>query len=434
MMGLLDALNSRDGVFALGLLDAAAPRAQRTGIGAGLLSALSQAQAFQSAQDDREQRRRMQELQMQHIQAQIGETQAQAQQRQAAAEAAQRQAAEQQRIQALIRGAFAPVTGAQANAASGITGPRPEALNAVGSRPQVDYQQLIAQGVPADLVKHLAEAPNLGAPEVARTIEGRDAQGRPVTLQFDKQGRQIGQGIQQWKAPIAIDTGGQIGMLDPAMMQMLARFQKSNTPDALLNSGTQWGIAKMVDQRQRDANSIASAGNVIKSETDLRKEFADLPEVKGYKAALPAFVAVRDAATRNNPQADINLIYGLAKLYDPTSVVRDGEYATIANSQAIPEWLKGQAQRLTGGGRLTAETKAQILREAQSRIGAYQSEYEGAQQTYGNIVQQRGGSPGNVFTPVGESLRSLALPATQGGMPSLDAIEAELRRRARGVQ
>lgn len=88
MMGLLDALNSRDGVFALGLLDAASPRAQRTGIGAGLLSALSQAQAFQSAQEDREQRRRMQELQMQAMQQQASQ---QAWQHQQAVAAAGRQ-------------------------------------------------------------------------------------------------------------------------------------------------------------------------------------------------------------------------------------------------------------------------------------------------------------------------------------------------------
>lgn len=248
-MGLLDALNGPDGIFALGLLDAAAPKPVRTSFGGGMLQAMQQAQAWRQAQDDRKQREALQALQMQHLQVQIGETQAQAQQRQAAVQEAQRKVAEMQRQQALIAKAFAPVAPAQANAQSGIAGPRPEALNVVGSRPQVDWQQLIAQGVPAELVKHLAEAPNLGAPEVARTIDGRDAQGRPVTLQFDKQGRQIGQGVAQWKAPEKVDTGGQVQFVDPVTLANLGRFGKTQTPDSVASNSVAWANNSLARQR-----------------------------------------------------------------------------------------------------------------------------------------------------------------------------------------
>lgn len=142
-------------------------------------------------------------------------------------------------------------------------------------------------------------------------------------------------------------------------------------------------------------------GKVGELETNYRKEFNSLPEVTKYKNALPAFKAVEGAASREGPQADINLIYGLAKLYDPDSVVREGEYDTIANSQSIPEWIKGAAQKLTGGGRLTPATKAQILTEARARIGTFENEYKGAQQTYTEIVRRQGLDPRNIFTPVG---------------------------------
>lgn len=85
MAGLLDALNSRDGIFALGLLDAAAPRPVRTSLGGGLLQALGRAQAWQQNADDRataaeerKQRAAMQALQQQLMQAQIAQGQAQA--------------------------------------------------------------------------------------------------------------------------------------------------------------------------------------------------------------------------------------------------------------------------------------------------------------------------------------------------------------------
>lgn len=156
----------------------------------------------------------------------------------------------------------------------------------------------------------------------------------------------------------------------------------------------------------RDAASITKQGGM---ETDLRKEFAALPEVKKYKEAIPAYQAVVKAAKTNNPQADINLIYGLAKLYDPESVVREGEYATIANSQAIPEWIKGYAQKLGGGGRLTEATKAQIIEQAKIRIGSYKSEVDGARQGYDEIAKRGGLNPENVFVPIG---RQVEQPAT----------------------
>ena len=84
-MGLLDALNSRDGIFALGLLDAASPKPVRTSIGGGLLQALQGAQTWQQAQEDRDLRRqqlaqqqRMAEMQMQQMQGALAHQQRQA--------------------------------------------------------------------------------------------------------------------------------------------------------------------------------------------------------------------------------------------------------------------------------------------------------------------------------------------------------------------
>jgi hypothetical protein len=204
---------------------------------------------------------------------------------------------------------------------------------------------------------------------------------------------------------------------------ILNSVRNTVSPDAALSADTQRRGQNMVDQRARDANNIASQGNVVKTETDLRKEFADLPEVKRYKAAYPSYKAIEDAAKTNNPQANINLIYGLAKLYDPDSVVREGEYATIANSQAIPEWLKGLAQSVAGGGKLTAKTKAQIMQEAQGRILTYQGEYDKAKGTYAQIGAGRGASPQNLFTPAGGPVEPMAvdldaLPGKTGNRPT----------------
>jgi len=188
----------------------------------------------------------------------------------------------------------------------------------------------------------------------------------------------------------------------------------------------------------RAANTSAAVGrqgNLIKGETDLRKEFADLPEVKNYKLAVPAYQAIEDASKRNTPQSDINIIYGVAKLFDPNSVVREGEYATIANSQAIPEWLKGMASRLAKGtGKLTPETKKQLLLEAQSRIATFKNEYESAKGTYTDIATGRGLNPDYIFTPVGQRKPAQEQPAAPRKAWKLSDIKALAQKRGVSTQ
>lgn len=323
-MGLLDALNSRDGIFALGLLDAAAPRPVRTSLGGGLLQALGQAQAWQQNRDDREaaaeerkQRAAMQAMQQQLMQAQIGETQAQAQQRQAAVEAAQRQAAEQQRIKGLLQGALAPVAPIQANAASGVSGPRPEALNVVGSRPAVDWQQLIAQGVPAELVAKLAEAPNLGRAKAVRTVEVMGPNG-PETVLIDDFGNRVGQGFAK---PVELkmqDLGGKVAPLNPYTgMQVGAGLGKTNTPDALLSAAMQRRGQDLVDARSREGNQIQrDAAGKVDWKQDVNGNWIALPkEVSGAGPVTP-ITTTAPGKREQQAQNALGIIDEAAKLID----------------------------------------------------------------------------------------------------------------------
>lgn len=248
--------------------------------------------------------------------------------------------------------------------------------------------------------------------------------------------------FQRWQAQAAIgaqklaefvkvqnvNTGGQTitQSVQPATGQVtqLGTMQNTVSPDAQLSANTSRAnntatVGAMYDNAKavRDAASITKRGA---NEEGLRKEFASLPEVKKLKEAIPAYQAVVKAAKVNNPQADINLVYGLAKLYDPDSVVREGEYATIANSQAIPEWLKGMAQRLVGGGRLTDATKKQIIEQAGIRLGSYQSEVDGARQGYDEIARRGGLEPQNVFVPIGGQVNGGTAPAPTG--PASDPL------------
>lgn len=204
--------------------------------------------------------------------------------------------------------------------------------------------------------------------------------------------------------PTQVDNGAVINTID----------MNSNSP----SYGKPTGPAPV--QKQQTPDSVARLGQekkdtAPKNSADLRKEFEQLPEVKNYKQALPSYKGLEDAVKRNTTAADINIVYGLAKLYDPTSVVREGEYATVANSPNIPERVKGLAQYLANGGKLTAETKRQILDEAKSRIKSYEDQYTAARSNFTDIAKRSNADPTLVFP----SNFSPAISAPSSPMPSL---------------
>lgn len=246
-----------------------------------------------------------------------------------------------------------------------------QALRAQGFGPEADAAELQALKFQPK-VKDIKEVQIGGRTQYLPIFED-GTQGKPV----------------QYDAAVKLafqNTGGQTVGLNPFTGQQVAALTNTATPGELLTNA-----------RLREQNNIAQSGKVANVSTELRKEFDQLPEVKNYKQALPAFTSIVDASKRNTPQSDINLVYGIAKLYDPNSVVREGEYNTVANSPNIPERIKGYAQYIAGGGKLSPQVKAQIVQEATSRIGSYENEFTAARNNYSDIAKRSGGDASLLF-------------------------------------
>lgn len=163
--------------------------------------------------------------------------------------AAQRKAAEEQRIKDLVASQFSPVTGTSANAATGISGPRPEAATAIGRTPAPNFQMLAAQGVPFDVLKGLADSQNLGRSEVARTVKGMGADGKEYEYQVDKFGQRVGDGLPQYRAPVQADTGSLLQFLDAYTLQPVTTFNKTMSPDAKASNAVAWANNSIARER-----------------------------------------------------------------------------------------------------------------------------------------------------------------------------------------
>ena len=122
--------------------------------------------------------------------------------------------------------------------------------------------------------------------------------------------------------------------------------------------------------------------------SSLRKEYQATPQYKTYAEALPIFKSMVSTKDRNTRASDLNLVYGLAKIFDPNSVVREGEMVLVKDAGSLPEQLVGEINRLNGGAALQPETRSAILTEARSRMSSYQDQLRPLNERYSGIAQR----------------------------------------------
>lgn len=143
--------------------------------------------------------------------------------------------------------------------------------------------------------------------------------------------------------------------------------------------------------REAASKRIAEESMPASSDTTskLRNEIQGLPSYKNIAQAAPVYKSMLDAAARDNRAADVNMIYGMAKIMDPGSVVRESEMTVAQAVATLPQQLQAAIKsQLAESGRLTPEIRAAIMTEARSRIGAYQAMFDQDANMYRGIAQR----------------------------------------------
>lgn len=153
-----------------------------------------------------------------------------------------------------------------------------------------NVQRAVALGMDPDTIQKYAALPNVGRQEVARTIETTDGQGRPITVQLDKFGNRIGEGLGAWKAPVMVNQGAQITAVDPATLQARGSFGVSMSP------------------AERDASARGWAGqNLARERFAMEQQQGGKPT---FNAEAGGFIV---PPSQNNPQGGIIPLQGFQK-------------------------------------------------------------------------------------------------------------------------
>lgn len=131
-----------------------------------------------------------------------------------------------------------------------------------------------------------------------------------------------------------------------------------------------------------------------KAEMDLRKEYNTLPEVKDFKSQTSAFASLQSAAQRaqgeKNGAADIALVFAFMKTLDPTSTVREGEFAAAAKSGSFGETIANIVSKIENGEILTDEQRAKFVETAARIYSGGRNSYRDTLDIYQGIAADQG--------------------------------------------
>jgi hypothetical protein len=159
----------------------------------------------------------------------------------------------------------------------------------------------------------------------------------------------------------------------------------------------QWYRDAVTGKTQKVGGSSEGGGGTYKVSdiAGLRKEITNLDSYSNMANAEPMWVSMQDANKRDTPQADLNMVIALAKLFDPTSVVRTEEGEMVRQTGGIPSELVGYFKMLTGDptARLAPDVRKGMMQEAHSRMSAYDQAWKRDRTRYEDIVTAAGLDP-----------------------------------------
>jgi hypothetical protein len=123
-------------------------------------------------------------------------------------------------------------------------------------------------------------------------------------------------------------------------------------------------------------------------EKDLYSQYFASDPVKQYQGIKGGYEKLQQAAAQGSGPGDMSLIFGFMKMLDPTSTVREGEYASAQNSGGIPAQIQGLYNKAIDGQFLTEAQRQEFLRTAE---GIYQETVGNLEATNAQFSERAGG-------------------------------------------
>jgi hypothetical protein len=152
-------------------------------------------------------------------------------------------------------------------------------------------------------------------------------------------------------------------------------------------------IAKTEETRAKTGKLIAetdilTSGSVDKEKIQpkIDKHRTAIKDItKDYRKVETAYEKIRQSAKRGTAAGDMSMIFGIMKINDPGSTVREGEYATAEQAAGLPARILNFYHKAIDGQKLSAAQRADFMEQAKLLYGAQRGT---ADNQIENILQQ----------------------------------------------
>ena len=191
----------------------------------------------------------------------------------------------------------------------------------------------------------------------------------------------------------------------------LVSVQDPNDPSQSIYVDKRTGQPFNVGGNPARPASTREAGAGFNQSKDLRTAYEKL--TSDPREAVTAYRKIEGGFGADSGPGDIAGIFGFMKMLDPTSVVREGEFATAENSGGVSETIRNLYNKALSGERLTPTVRQEILATAGTQLGAYQKRFNEVGSTYTDLATKFGVDPSTVVTPL--EFPSVASPQAQPG-------------------
>lgn len=161
-------------------------------------------------------------------------------------------------------------------------------------------------------------------------------------------------------------------------------------------------IAEITAAKNESLSGVPLLPKNVQTTVDkISNQWDNEPIVKNYNTAILAKDFIDSLPDDTvNPSDDQALIYAFAKIMDPDSVVREGEYATV--QKYAQSWAKsfgkGVTQAVAGTGFLSEEARKNIKDTINTRVSSMEQQYDNVYNEYGRRIE-------NVGAPVGTGVK-----------------------------
>lgn len=135
----------------------------------------------------------------------------------------------------------------------------------------------------------------------------------------------------------------------------------------------------------------------IKQEDSLRQEWEKSPVTKNTQIAYTGYRKMKEATASG--AGDMALIYGYMKLLDPTSTVRESEYATAEKAAGVPERIRQMYNKIVDGEKLSPAMRQDFLKNADKQLKVHLDSQAKVDKQLKAVAEKRGLDVNNIIDP-----------------------------------